>query len=145
MPMLLVGFHAPAFSPTSVDSLALEVLAELVFAERAPLYRRLVLDEQKVEHLDGGLRAPRRSQPLHHPGAGQAGQGRALRRGAPSYQEIARVAAEGTDDRTLAEVVSRTRYAFARHLYTADHVALVGAEFLALTGTLSSIDKPSPR
>ena len=43
--MLLAGFHTPAFSPDSIDSLALEVLAELVFAERSPLYRRLVLDE----------------------------------------------------------------------------------------------------
>ena len=55
-------------------------------------------------------------------------------------KEIARVAAEGTDGKTLAEVVSRTRYAFAGHLSTADHTALLGSEFLALTGGLSAID-----
>ena len=37
--------------------------------------------------------------------------------------------------------MSHTRYAFANHLSTADRVALVGSEFLALTGTLASIDE----
>ena len=57
------------------------------------------------------------------------------------YDEITRIAAQGTTDKTLAEVVSRTRYAFAGHLSTADKVALVGAEFLALTGKLTTIDE----
>ena len=56
------------------------------------------------------------------------------------YQEIARIAAEGMSAKTLAEVVSHTRYAFAGQLATADKVALIGAEFLALDGRLSAID-----
>ena len=140
MPMLLVGFHAPAFSPTSLDSLALEVLAELVFAERAPLYRRLVLDEQKVEHLAGSC--DRHVDPNLFTILARVKHAKDVPYVEDAvYREIARVAAEGTDDQTLAEVVSRTRYAFARHLDTADHVALVGAELLALTGTLSSIEE----
>ena len=31
----------------------LDVLAELLFAERAPLYKKLVIKEQKVESLSG--------------------------------------------------------------------------------------------
>jgi zinc protease len=140
MPTLLVGFHAPAFSSTRVDSLALEVLAELVFAERAPLYRRLVLDEQKVEHLDGS--AERHVDPnlfailaTVKSSADVPYVENAL------YQEIARVASEGASEKTLAEVVSRRRYEFAGQLSTADKVALVGAEFLALTGGLAAIDE----
>jgi predicted Zn-dependent peptidase len=45
------------------------------------------------------------------------------------------------DERTLGEVASHSRYAFAGHLDTADHVALVAAEFIGLTGRLSSIDE----
>ncbi len=139
LPLLLIGFHTPAFSTTSLDSVALEALAELVFAERSPLFRRLVLEEQKVEHLDGSderhvdpnlftiLARVKDSKDVPY-------VERAI------YDEIARVAAQGTDDKTLAEVVSHTRYAFAGQLSTADHVALVGAEFLALTGKLSTID-----
>ena len=53
LPMLLEGYHAPAFSTTNVDVPTLDVLAELLFAERAPLYKRLVIKEQKVETLSG--------------------------------------------------------------------------------------------
>jgi predicted Zn-dependent peptidase len=56
-------------------------------------------------------------------------------------KEIADIAAQGVDDKTLGEVLSHARYAFAAELSTPDHVALVGAEFLALDGRLSVIDE----
>ena len=62
LPMLLEGYHAPAFSTTNVDVPTLDVLAELLFAERAPLYKRLVIKEQKVETLSGFDRRARRSR-----------------------------------------------------------------------------------
>ena len=139
LPMLLIGFHAPAFSTTNIDSVALEVLAELVFAERSPLFRRLVLEEQKVEHIDGS--AERHVDPSLFTVLARVKESKDVPYVESAiYDEIARVAAQGTDDKTLAEVVSRTRYAFAGHLSTADKVALVGSEFLALTGKLSTID-----
>jgi zinc protease len=140
MPMLLLGFHAPAFSTTAKDGVALEVLAELVFAERSPLFRRLVLDEQKVEHLDGGCE--RHVDPNLFTVMARVKDSKDV-----AYvedvidKEIARIASEGTSDATLAEVVSRTRYAFAGQLSTADKIALVGAEFIALTGGLAAIDE----
>jgi len=139
LPMLFIGYHAPAFSTTNIDSAALEVLAELVFAERSPLFRRLVLDEQKVEHIVGSVE--RHVDPNLFNILARVKQGKDVPYVEKAiYDEIARVAAQGTDDKTLAEVVSRTRYAFAGNLSTADRVALVGSEFLALTGKLSTID-----
>jgi zinc protease len=140
LPMLLIGFHAPAFSATNIDSMALEVLAELVFAERSPLFRRLVLDEQKVEGLDGSVE--RHVDPNLFTILARVKEKKDLSYVEDTiYKEIARVAAEGVSDKTLAEVVSRTRYAFAGQLSTADKVALVGSEFLALTGDLFAIDE----
>ena len=140
LPLLLVGYHAPAFSTNNVDSVALEVLAELVFAERSPLYRRLVLEEQKVEHLDGSCE--RHVDPNLFTILARVKQGKDIPYVESAiYDEISRVAAQGTTEKTLAEVVAHTRYAFASHLATADKVALVGAEFLALTGKLTTIDE----
>ncbi|HEX7507251.1 MAG TPA: pitrilysin family protein [Polyangia bacterium] len=139
LPMLLIGFHAPAFSAANIDSVSLEVLAELVFAERSPLFRRLVLEEQKVEHLGGS--SERHVDPNLFTILARVKQGKDVSYVESAiYDEIARIAAQGTDEKTLAEVVSRTRYAFASLLSTADKVALVGAEFLALTGQLTTID-----
>jgi zinc protease len=139
LPMLLIGFHTPAFSTTNVDSVALEALSELVFAERSPLFRRLVLEEQKVEHIEGS--AERHVDPNLFTILARVKESKDVPYVEKTiYDEIARIAAQGTDAKTLAEVVSRTRYAFAGQLSTADRVALVGSEFLALTGKLSTID-----
>ena len=56
------------------------------------------------------------------------------------HEEMARIAREGVDEKTLAEVLSHVKYAFAGQLSTADKTANTAASFLALTGDLSSIN-----
>ncbi|HVZ73651.1 MAG TPA: pitrilysin family protein [Polyangia bacterium] len=139
LPMLLAGYHVPAFSTTNVDLPALDVLAELLFAERAPLYKKLVITEQKVESLSGSADAhvdPNLFQVLARikkpEDVGYVEQA--------IDAEIARVAKEGVDAKTLAEVVSHVKYGFAAQLSTADKSATTAAEFVALTGDLGSIN-----
>jgi zinc protease len=139
LPMLLMGFHVPAFSTTNVDLPTLDVLAELLFAERAPLYKKLVIVEQKVESLQGSadshvdpnlftvLARLKKPQDLGY-------VEKAIN------DEVARIAREGIDDKTLAEVQSHVKYAFAGQLSSPDKVAYVASSFLALTGDLGSIN-----
>jgi zinc protease len=139
LPMLLMGYHVPAFSTTNVDLPSLDVLAELLFAERAPLYKRLVIKEQKVEALAGS------ADPHVDPNLFTV-LARIKKPDDINYvekaisDEIARVAKEGVDEKTLAEVQSHVKYAFAGQLSTADRTATTAASFLALTGDLSSIN-----
>jgi zinc protease len=139
LPMLLEGYHAPGFSTTNVDGPTLDVLAELLFAERAPLYKRLVVQEQKVELLAGS------AEPHVDPNlftvlarlkkpADLAYVEKAI------HDEMGRIAREGVDEKTLADVLSHVKYAFAGQLSTADKTALTASSFLALTGDLASID-----
>jgi len=139
LPQLLVGYHAPGFSTTNVDLPALDVLAELVFAERGPLYRKLVISEQKVESISGAndshvdpnlftiLARVKKAEDLPYVEKTVSA-------------ELARVAREGVDDKTLGEVLSHVKYAFAAQLATADKTANVAAQFVALTGKVDSID-----
>jgi len=139
LPMWLAGYHVPGFSTTNVDMPALDVLAELLFAERAPLYKRLVITEQKVEslsgsadpHVDPNLFAilARVKKPEDVAYVGKA-----------IDAEIARVAKEGVDDKTLGEVLSHVKYGFAAQLSTADKSATTAAMFVALTGDVASIN-----
>ena len=139
LPMLLMGYHTPGFSTTNVDLPALDVLAELLFAERAPLYKKLVITEQKVETLVGSNEAhvdpnlftvlARVKKPADVPAVEQA-----------IAAEIERVGRVGVDDKTLGEVLSHVKYAFAGQLATADKTANVAAQFIALTGHLDAID-----
>jgi zinc protease len=139
LPMLMMGFHTPGFSTRDVDLPALDVLAELMFAERAPLYKKLVIAEQKVETLGGSNDAhvdpnlftvlARIKKP-----ADLAAVEHAI------TAEFERIARDGVDDKTLADVLSHVKYAFAGQLATADKTANVAAQFVALTGHLDAIN-----
>ncbi len=61
LPWVSVAFHAPAFSETSREWAALDILADLSFGATSPLYKKLVVDEQKVDRLFGG--APDNADP----------------------------------------------------------------------------------
>ena len=139
LPLLLEGYHTPAFSTANVNVPTLDVLSELLFAERAPLYKRLVIKEQKVEtlvdsndpHVDPNLFTvlARIKKPADVEYVEKA-----------IHEEMARIAREGVDEKTLAEVLSHVKYAFAGRLSTADRTATTAASFLALTGDLESIN-----
>jgi len=139
LPLLLEGYHTPAFSTVNVNVPTLDVLSELLFAERAPLYKRLVINEQKVEtlvgsndpHVDPNLFTvlARIKKPADVEYVENA-----------IHEEMARIAREGVDEKTLAEVLSHVKYAFAGQLSTADKTATTAASFLALTGDLESIN-----
>jgi zinc protease len=139
LPVLLMGFHGPAFSTTVNDGVALDVLAEVLFAKRAPLYKKLVIDEQKVEDLSGGNES--RVDPGLFTVLARVKKAADL----PAVEaavtaEIDRVGRMGVDAGTLKTVLSHERYDFARNLSTADEVATVAAEFIALSGNLSAIN-----
>jgi zinc protease len=139
LPMILAGYHVPAFSTTNVDLPALDVLAELLFSERAPLFKRLVIKEQKVESIAGS------ADPHVDPNLFSI-LARVKKPEDVAYvertinEEIARVAKQGVDDKTLGEVLSHVKYGFAAQLSTADKSAETAAMFVALTGDLASIN-----
>jgi zinc protease len=57
------------------------------------------------------------------------------------HDEMARIAREGVDEKTLADVLSHVKYAFAGQLSTADKTAYTASSFLALTGDLDSMNR----
>ena len=51
LPILSVSFHAAAYDDEVVDSAALDVISFHAFGENSELYKRLVIEEQKVDAL----------------------------------------------------------------------------------------------
>ena len=51
LPLVWVAFHGPAYSDEKIDKAALDLLAPIAFGENSELYRKLVLEEQKVDEL----------------------------------------------------------------------------------------------
>ena len=133
LPIVFMGYHTPAFSTVSKDGAALDVLSELLFSDRAPLHKRLVLDEQKVVELGGGPDLHR--DPFLFEIYARVKQEKDVPQVEKDVEsEIAKFAANPPDEKTVAETVSHLRYDFARSLNTADRVAVTAARSVALSG-----------
>lgn len=53
-PLLNLNYKGPAFNDRQIDMPALDVLSSILFSEKSELYRKLVLNEQKVRFMQGG-------------------------------------------------------------------------------------------
>jgi len=53
-PLLTLNYKGPSFNDQQIDMPALDVLSSLLFSEKSDLYKKLVLDEQKVRFIQAG-------------------------------------------------------------------------------------------
>jgi zinc protease len=133
LPFLYLGYHIPAGDPDHPDTAALDVLARALFGETSPLYRSLVLEEQKVVLLqadaeqkrDPGLftiaARVRRSEDIAE-----------VRRRIEST--LAEAASVPINAARLTAIKDHLRYAYAGSLDSADAVALAVGQSIATTG-----------
>jgi zinc protease len=139
LPIIFMGYHVPAYSTETLDGPALDVLSELLFADRAPLHKRLVLEEQKVDAFGGGADAHR------DPHLFEIFARVKQEKDVPNVEreiedEIEKIAATPPDVRTVTETVAHLRYAFAGELSTADRVASQASAYVAIAGNLQTIN-----
>ncbi|WP_165245706.1 M16 family metallopeptidase [Paludisphaera soli] len=140
LPILALAYHVPASDPSNPDVAALRALQEAVFGETSPLYRALVLDEQKAETLTA-YADPHRDPHLFTVFA----RGRRIefmpeirRRIGEALDSAARTPIE--HDR-LRSIQSHLRYAFATELDSADAVARAVGESIAITGRPDAVNE----
>ncbi len=139
-PILYAGWHVPGFSDRTVDSATLDVIAELLFAESAPLYQELVVDKQWVDLLQGG--ADSRRDP-HLFGVVARVKSADL---VPKVRQAIESAftdlhTKPVDARRLERIALHLRNGFALRLSTPQEVATEVSRFLALTGDVQSINR----
>ncbi len=53
LPIVSIGYHGPAFSDETRDMPAMDLLSQVVFSETSELFRKLVIEEQLVEFVQG--------------------------------------------------------------------------------------------
>ena len=137
---LMLGYHAPAFNDQTIDMPTLDVLSQLLFAETAPLYRKLYLEEQEVDALSGGALDSR-----------DAGLFTIIARITDAERieyvrdaiiaEIERLKVEPVDEQVLAETKSHMRYQFALGLDNPGGVARTLAHYLQLTADPETVNR----
>jgi zinc protease len=136
---LYVSYKTPAYNPESADTAALDLIGELLFSDSAPLYQKMVVEEQVVDYLGGGP-TDRRDPSLFTWVARLKDDKDAAR-----VEREVTTALEGlTKDLASAERLQRAkshlRYAFALGLDTPGATARALAQAIALTGGVESIN-----
>ncbi|OLD63835.1 MAG: hypothetical protein AUI47_08135 [Acidobacteria bacterium 13_1_40CM_2_68_5] len=139
-PYVYLGYHGPAFSDTEVDLPALDLVSQLLFSEAAPLYQKLVVDEQEVDVLFGG--GPDHVDPYLFEIAARVKKPERV-----AYVESAITAALDDLKQTpiaadrLDNVKSHLKYSYAMGLDTAGSVARSLAHYLAVAGDSDAVNR----
>jgi zinc protease len=140
LPLLLLAYKLPQYDAADRTRVAADLFADLAFGETSEAYARLVLDEQVVEDLDAGASYNR------DPGLLEI-YARVKDPAKVDYvlgvvdETIAQFRAEPPDAARLADLQRRLRYGFLMSLQTPDDVAERVAQFVALSGDLTGLDR----
>ncbi|MBI2823511.1 MAG: insulinase family protein [Planctomycetia bacterium] len=133
LPHLYIGYHVPAFDPASRDIAALDVLSEALFSQVSPLYRKLVLDEARVESISAGAQF-RRDATLFTTMARLRDPGDLAAVEQEIEDALAAAATTPLDQQRLTDIKSHLRYGFAMSLDSTSAVARTLGMFLELAG-----------
>jgi zinc protease len=140
LPWVAVAFRAPAFSETSREWVALDVLSDLAFGPTSDLYRRLVEREQKVDRLRGSV-SPNADPELFTVLA------RVKRpEDAPYVRDqilkaFAEARAAAPPARRVADAKSNNRYSLLRSLDNTETIASTLARFVRYRRSFDTIDQ----
>jgi zinc protease len=140
LPFLMMGYHAPAFSDQRIDMPALDVLSQLLFSETSPLFRKLYLEEQVVDALQGGA-LDSRDAPLFTIIARITDSTRIEYVRDAIIDEIERLKTEPVDEAMLAATKSHMRYGFAMGLDNPGGIAQTLGHYLQLTEDPATVNR----
>ena len=140
LPLILVAYKLPLYDAADPTRVAADLLADLAFGETSEAYRRLVLEEQVVEDIDAGA-SYNRDPGLLEISAHVKDPAKVDYVLGVIDETIAKAQAELPDPARLRDLQRRLRYGFLMGLQTPDAVAARVAQFIALSGDLSGLDR----
>ena len=139
-PYLVIGYRTPAFSTRTTEFAALDVISELLFSQAAPLYQKLVVEDQWADFLGGGAE-DHRDPYLFTISARLKEDALVAKTKAAIESAIQELQRAPVDAARLERITSHLRYRFALSLDSPDAVARSVAHYLSLTGSPSTINE----
>lgn len=139
-PYLGLSFKAPAFSDTSIDMPALDVLSSVLFSEKSALYKKLVLEERKVRILSAG--APDSRDPyLFEIDASVVDPADLQYVKDEIMRTVERAKKEPVDPEDLQKSISHLKYSFAMRIDNPDAIAGAVSNYIWITGDPESLNR----
>ena len=139
LPLIMVGYKVDAFSPENKEYVSLSAFSNLAFGETSELYKKLVLDEQKVQFVSAD--APMNRDPYLFTVYAMVNDEKDI-----EYvrEEIAKTIESfktiSVDAGKLENFKKRNRYGFLMALDSPDAVASILPQFITLSGGIDVID-----
>ena len=140
LPIVTLNFKSPAFDAGDRLQAAGRTLAQLCFGETSPLYKRLVIEEQRVEFVAASFENTR-DPGLWTVYAMVKDPDDVRKVEQELWKEIARANTELPDRARLDAVRSNLRYGFLSGLTTPDAVCQAVSRYVAHTGDVQAIDQ----
>jgi zinc protease len=139
-PYVMMAYHIPAYSATTTDAAALDLMEQLLFSESAPLYQDLAVKNQWVDFVQGGVSGNR--DPGLFSIVARVRSDELL----PKVQEtidryLHQLQTTPVDARQLDRIKSHQRYAFALGLDTPGNVAAQAAQAIAISGDIDALNQ----
>jgi zinc protease len=140
LPIVALGYKAPAYSDTTMDTAALDALAYLAFSNTSDLYQKLVVQEQKADAVFGG--APSNVDPALFQILARVKKAEDMDyvRG-EILKTVKQFQDAPVDAAKLDTVRKRLRYQLALSMDNSDTIASILSQFVSLRRTPETINK----
>jgi zinc protease len=140
LPWVSVAFHGPAFSETSREWAALDIVSDLSFGPTSALHKKLVQDEQKVDRILAS--APDNADPELFSVLARVKKAEDV----PYVRDeilrtFAAAAAAPPDARRVADAKSAGRYGFLRRLDNTEAIASTLARFVRYRRSYETVNQ----
>ena len=140
LPILAIGYHGPAFSDTEIDMPALDLLSQVAFSQSSPLYRKLVIEEQLVDFIQGSA-GDRRDATMFNIFTRVKEVANVEMVEQEIYKALEEAKNVPVDEERLASIKSHMKYQFAMGLNSPRSVAQTLAHYIGLTGDPETVNR----
>ncbi len=140
LPIITIAYHGPAFSDNDKDYAAISLFGLLNFGETSDLYRKLVVDDQLVEFVEGSM-DENRDPGLFGIYTRVKDQKNIDVVRQAIYASIEQAKTTPVSAERLASIKSHVKYAFAMGLDNPDAVANALSQYINLTGDPESVNR----
>jgi len=139
-PYMSLNYKGPAFSDTKIDMPAIDVLNTLLFSQNSSLYKKLVVEEQKLRFIGGG------ATDSHDPYLISI-QASFINKDDFQYvrdevtKAIEHIKKNGVEPKMLEETKLKLKYGYAMGIDNPDAIANSVSHYIYLTGDPESLNR----
>ncbi|MFM7015152.1 MAG: M16 family metallopeptidase [Bacteroidota bacterium] len=139
-PVVSLNYKSPAFDDSKIDMPALDLLNTILFSEKSDLFKKLVIDEQKVRDISGGASNTR--DPYLSQISASLVDGKDMQYVKDEIiKAIENSKTQLVDATTLEQAKMRMKYSFAMGMDSPSSIAEALAGYIWVTGDAESLNR----